>query len=275
MDGVQVCREVRKRVEKTYTYILLLTAKTAKQDIIEGLEAGADDYLTKPFDAYELEARLNVGRRILNLQNDFLKACEELRIRATHDALTGVKNRGAILELLDQELTRSQREGQPLGIIMADLDHFKRINDTHGHPAGDAVLREASSRMRAWLRVYDTVGRYGGEEFLILSPGCTGSETLGIAERLREAIADTPVKFADKLIPMTLSLGVAVREEGNSVDATTLLHVADQALYKAKHSGRNRVEVGALSPSPSREIIRPMGFRRPVRTGPSANTYTR
>jgi two-component system, cell cycle response regulator len=189
MDGPQVCREVRGLQDRPYVYLILLTAKDRKEDIIAGLEAGADDYLTKPFDAHELKARLNAGRRILNLQDQLITAREALRVQATHDSLTGLLNRGAILEVLGRELARSDRLGTSLGVIMADLDHFKHINDTHGHLAGDAVLREAARRMRLCLRSYDVIGRYGGEEFLIVLPDCDALSTLSLAERLRECIA--------------------------------------------------------------------------------------
>jgi diguanylate cyclase (GGDEF)-like protein len=245
MDGVQVCREVRKRIEKNYTYILLLTARSAKQDIIEGLEAGADDYLVKPFDATELKARLNVGRRILNLQNQFFQACEELRIQATHDALTGLLNRGAIFELLENELARAARERQPLGLAIGDLDHFKRINDGHGHAAGDAVLSATARRLQSVLRPYDSIGRYGGEEFLVVAPGCDGPAMRALGERLRQVLAAEPFSFEAASIPISMSLGVTAYAGGSRADAAALLHIADMALYRAKHGGRNRVEFGA------------------------------
>src|SRR5207245_2165972 len=154
--------EVRAAEGQPYVYILMLTAKDRKQDVIEGLEAGADDYLVKPFDTHELKARLKTGRRIIELQDQLIAARETLRVQATHDSLTGLLNRAAILEILERELARARRLGSPVGVIMADLDHFKKVNDTHGHLAGDAVLREAARRIGASLRLYDTVGRYGG-----------------------------------------------------------------------------------------------------------------
>jgi diguanylate cyclase (GGDEF)-like protein len=249
MDGPQVCREVRKRNDRTYVYLILLTSRDRKQDVIEGLEAGADDYLTKPFDAFELKARLNVGRRILGLQGQLLEVCEELRRRASMDPLTGVYNRGAILELLEQEWARARREEIPLGILMADLDHFKHINDAHGHPAGDAVLREVTRRLRAVLRAYDAVGRYGGEEFLIIMPRCRAEHIVGLAERLRESIAAGPVCVGPNSIPVTVSLGVSVSENGTGDSLQQLLQAADAALYRAKYEGRNRVVLaGAQEP---------------------------
>lgn len=245
MDGLEICQRVRNRANQSYIYILLLTAKSDKRDIIAGLEAGADDYLTKPFDAYELRARLNVGRRILELQQQYIAVCEELRIRATHDGLTGAWNRVAILEHLDLELARARREGTSLGVVMVDLDHFKKINDTYGHPAGDAVLREASRVLREGLRPYDMLGRYGGEEFLMLAPSCDVTSTAAIAERLRILIAETPVHFGGVPIAMSASLGITAYENGSGANAKALLHTADEALYRAKRGGRNRVEIGA------------------------------
>jgi two-component system cell cycle response regulator len=245
MDGPEVCRAVRKRGDQGYVYLLLLTACEGKQALVEGLEAGADDYLVKPFDAFELKARLDVGRRILDLQRQLLSAYEEMRHRATHDALTGVYNRGAILEQLQLEWLRAQRDGGTLGVIMCDLDHFKRVNDAYGHPAGDAVLREAARRMRSVMRSYDAVGRYGGEEFLIVIPRCSQDTICSLAERLREAIAGEAVSIGSTALPISMSIGVSVRDEQRDVEPHALLHAADAALYKAKHAGRNRVVFSA------------------------------
>jgi diguanylate cyclase (GGDEF)-like protein len=244
MDGPEVCRQVRRRTERDYTYILLLTARSGREDIIAGLDSGADDYLVKPFDTHELKARLNVGRRILSLQNQYLEVCDELRFRATHDALTGTWNRAAILEMLERECARARRNGTSLGVVMADLDHFKQINDNYGHPAGDAVLRETARQMRGLIRSYDGVGRYGGEEFLLVLPGCDATDTLTLAERLREGIAAAPVCFGKNTIPVTVSLGATALGRGPAADATELLHRADLALYRAKRAGRNQVQFG-------------------------------
>jgi two-component system, cell cycle response regulator len=242
MDGLQICREIRKRNERLYTYILLLTAKSNRQELLEGLEAGADDYLVKPFDVHELRARLNVGRRILNLQNQLLYVCEELRLQATQDSLTGVWNRAAILEILEQELARASRDGTPVGIVLGDLDHFKRVNDTHGHPAGDTVLREATRSLRSQLRSYDALGRYGGEEFLFVLPGCNASGTVQFAERVRQHLAANPVGLEARSIPVTISLGASAYEGHPVADSMLLFQAADSALYRAKSAGRNRVE---------------------------------
>ena len=171
MDGVQLCRELRKRASQPYTYILLLTAKTQKEDIIAGMEAGADDYITKPFDAQELRVRVRAGQRILDLQTELIRAQSALLVQATHDPLTGLFNRGAILKILEREIDRAHRQGSSVGVMLIDLDHFKNINDTLGHQAGDKVLQEAARLMLESTRSYDSIGRYGGEEFLVVAPG--------------------------------------------------------------------------------------------------------
>src|SRR5271163_491336 len=157
LEGPQVCQRVRAHPERPYVYILLLSARSQKDDLLHGLESGADDYLTKPFDAQELRARLHVGQRILDLQDQLIAAGEELLYRATHDNLTGVVNRGVILDTLRRERSRQAREGGSFGIVLMDLDHFKYVNDTYGHLAGDDVLREAAQRMMACVRPYDSV----------------------------------------------------------------------------------------------------------------------
>jgi diguanylate cyclase (GGDEF)-like protein len=243
LEGPQVCQRVREHAERPYVYVLLLTARSQKVDLLRGLESGADDYLTKPFDAQELRARLRVGQRILDLQDSLIAAREELRFRATHDTLTGISNRASVLDAVSREQSRHLREGGSFGVILADLDHFKRINDTRGHLCGDAVLKEAAQRMTRCVRPYDTVGRYGGEEFLIVAPSLDGSGALGLAERIRKEIEFKPINTDSVDVPVTASFGVAVTVPGKPLEAHALLLLADKALYRAKDNGRNRSEL--------------------------------
>jgi len=245
MDGIELCRKIRSHNEGPYRYLLLLTARDDRQDVVTGLNAGADDYLTKPFDAEELRARVRSGRRILELQHALLHARDALQFEASHDPLTVLWNRGAILGFLKREIDRQSRNLLPLAVLMADLDHFKAINDTHGHLVGDAVLQEVARRLMAAVRSYDFVGRYGGEEFLIILPGCNHSDLMASAERLRRTIGDRPIETSAGAIAMTLSLGcVSAQPDGEGREScTTLLHSADTALYAAKAGGRNRVAV--------------------------------
>ncbi len=243
MDGVEICREVRRRVEVPYTYILLLTAKTQKEDIVAGMEAGADDYLTKPFNAQELKVRVRAGQRILDLQSELIRAREALREQATHDPLTGIYNRGAILKILERELDRAERQNLSVGVMLIDLDHFKDVNDTYGHQAGDQVLQEAARRMRDSTRSYDSIGRYGGEEFLVVVPGVGSSSAESLAERLRSNLANQPIQVGVESVEVTCSLGVAVSELVEEPLLDNLVRAADTALYRAKSAGRNRVEL--------------------------------
>jgi two-component system cell cycle response regulator len=239
-NGVDVCRALRKERPEPYTYIVLLTAKDSKDGVVEGLESGADDYLTKPFNPQELKARIRVGLRLLQLEDNLVQAREAMRFKATHDTLTGVWNRGSILETLERETWRSRREGVSLGVLIADLDHFKSVNDTYGHPVGDTVLREVTRRMATDVRPYDAVGRYGGEEFLVLLPGCNDSETRAKAERLREAISRDPVPTSGGNLIVTMSVGGVATVDWPNDNPNQILQMADSALYRAKKEGRNR-----------------------------------
>ena len=246
IEGVQLCRDIRRNKPEPYTYIIMLTGKRSKTDVISGLDAGADDYVVKPFDPAELKVRLRTGKRILYLQDQLISAREALRDQATRDPLTGIWNRAAISKILSDELERSRRENSSFGIAMADLDFFKHINDTHGHPVGDEVLRSVAHAMRESIRRYDSVGRYGGEEFLIVLPGCDASNAVSHAERLRAAIARVAVETPHGSVSPTCSFGVVVAGRQSSFDAGELIEAVDVALYKAKQNGRNRVEVGQL-----------------------------
>jgi two-component system cell cycle response regulator len=250
MTGLEVCQKIRARGSEPYTYILLLTSKSQKEDLIEGMDAGADDYITKPFDQNELHVRLRAGTRLVDLQAQLLSAREALREQATRDSLTHLWNRNSILESLSRELSRTEREGTPLGVVIVDLDHFKQVNDNYGHPAGDAVLCEAARRMQNSIRQYDFLGRYGGEEFLILLPGCSEAESYSQAERLRRQLTQTEILVNDVPLHITASFGVTAAMPGDPWTADGLVRKADEALYVAKKSGRNRVEILSYGASP-------------------------
>jgi diguanylate cyclase (GGDEF)-like protein len=236
IDGVELCRRIRTlSAGGTYFYTVMLTAKDKKQDLLTAMAAGADDYLAKPVDPSELKARVLVGRRILELQRS-------LRFAATHDFLTRLLSRAEILAGLKRELARSERTGHPVAVIMADLDHFKLVNDSHGHPAGDEVLKDVALRLRSELRPYDLAGRYGGEEFLLILPTCDLVVASRRAEQLRLAIAKDPILTHFGALPITLSMGVTVSGRKSEFSGEELLQQADHALYRAKEKGRNRVQ---------------------------------
>ena len=238
LSGPEVCKKVRQQQgQEPYTYLLLLTSKSMKEDLIEGMDAGADDYVTKPFDQHELQVRLRAGTRIVKLQ-------QELRRQAAHDPLTGILSRSKAFEMFDRELQRSIRDNLPLSVLLVDLDHFKNVNDTYGHLAGDEVLREAARRLKEGVRNYDVLARYGGEEFLILMPSCDEAAARTQAERLRAAICDGPISIASAGgVPylLTASFGVTISSPMSLESPESLVRVADEALYAAKRRGRNRV----------------------------------
>jgi two-component system cell cycle response regulator len=241
LDGPGVCREIRTQHERPYVHIVLLTSRGSKQDIVAGLEAGADDYLTKPYDSAELAARLRTGQRILQLEDRLVEARETMRFKATHDHLTSLFNRGVIIDLLARELTRTRRENGCTVVMLGDLDHFKDVNDTYGHVVGDEVLREIARRLLASVRSYDFVGRYGGEEFLIVLNNCDPTQAVARAEQVRSGIANHPVRTTRGPLPVTMSVGIFVSRGSDLQLVEEILGQADSALYRAKADGRNCV----------------------------------
>jgi len=242
-DGPKICRELRAQADRPYTYVLLLTAKTQEQDLIDGLGTGADDYLTKPFNGDELRARLYAGGRILSFQQQLVAARETLRLQAIRDPLTGLYNRRHMEEALARELARAQRGRLALSVLMLDLDHFKRFNDTAGHPAGDALLKQVATVVETRTRKEDVACRYGGEEFVLILPGMPLEVARRRAEELRRAVGEASVEFGGQSLgSVTISVGLACYPQ-HGVDGLELLSAADKALYTAKERGRNQVVV--------------------------------
>ena len=252
MDGLELCRSIRNMQLDGYVYMLLLTARDSKEHIIAGLESGADDYLIKPVHEPELVARLNTGRRILALEHSLREANNQNRLLSITDALTGAYNRRYLMEELPNEVERSRRYGAPLSVVMCDIDFFKRINDTRGHSAGDAVLRQFVERLNNCIRsASDWVARYGGEEFVIVLPETPHRGATLVAEKIRALIAATPFTSAAGEINVTASFGVAATTPSGpdiTLGVETMISAADTSLYRSKQTGRNRTTSCELTP---------------------------
>lgn len=239
MNGIDVCQLVRS-TPSINTYLILLSARDTQTDVIAGLESGADDFIRKPFDSAELRARLKTGKRIIDLE-------QSLKEQTIRDPLTGLYNRRYMEETLERELARAQRRKGSLGLILVDIDHFKRVNDTHGHQAGDVVLQGVGNFLQEQIRLGDVACRFGGEEFVLILPDATVDVTAIRAEQLRKGISQLEIQYQGELMdPVHFSAGIAVYpQHGTSHDE--LLHNADSALYQAKALGRNRVLIATAT----------------------------
>lgn len=243
VDGIEICRRVRVRPESLSVHVVLLISGE-QESLSEGLNAGADDFLRKPVDPHELKARLRTGSRLLELEESVRVSQAALRVQVTRDPLTGAWNRSAILDFLSRDFARAERSQAPLSVVLADLDRLRGVNDRYGEAAGDEVLKEAVRRIRSSIRTYDAVGRYGGEEFLVVLPGSDGLTALYVAERIRENVASAAVDTVEGQISVTISLGVAALT-GDRSDPIELLRSADAALAHAKSGGFNRCALAA------------------------------
>jgi len=241
VDGVELCEKIRKTNLGHYIYIIMLTIKDQQTDIRKGFAAGVDDYITKPFDTHELKARLQTGKRIIGLQNQLLESQKKLQELAIHDTLTNLLNRYEILNVLQDEFHRALREGTFVSTVMLDIDFFKNINDRHGHGVGDEVLIEVASRLKKTLRRYDKIGRYGGDEFLVVLPGCDQKNATRISDRLRRAVCGKSIETEAGLLTVTISAGCASTEKTTSSSIENLVKISDKAMYHAKNVGRNCV----------------------------------
>ncbi len=240
MLGIDVCRRLRLHPDLPTAYVLLLVDARGQEELYDGLNAGADDFLFAPFESIETRARIRTGARIVETEQALKASQDALRIQSTRDAITGSWNHASILEVLQKERDRARRKSGSVGVVLADLDEFRKVNENLGHPVGDEVLREAARRMNSSVRPYDSVGRYGGEEFLIVLPGSDGLGALTVAERIRESFSNRPVLTSAGPVPVTLSLGVAAEGGEAGSDDSALLIAAGSALARAQKSGRNR-----------------------------------
>jgi len=244
LDGVGLTRRIRQANFPYYTYVILLTARKTLNDIVDGIEAGTDDYLTKPFDVSELKARIGIGERILTLETRLRESLHQLASLASHDSLTGLLNRRALYEIIEKEQARTQEAGIPLGVVMIDLDHFKMINDQYGHLVGDEALCQVENIIMGRKRSSDHAGRWGGEEFLLVLPGASVQEAGHVAERMRIAIRSLCIPLKDgRVVSVRASLGAASTSPGEEFSLERLIDGADKALYMAKAAGRDLVKL--------------------------------
>jgi diguanylate cyclase (GGDEF)-like protein len=239
MDGIEVCRRLKADADKRFSYVIMLTSRSSTDDIVEALDAGADDLIGKPFEPAELQVRLRVGKRILHLQR-------ELQLKASHDDLTGLLNRRLLMEMALREFESARRGELSISLLLLDIDLFKQINDHLGHQSGDDVLCEVGRRIQETVRLGDIAGRYGGEEFMIILPKCGLTAATEIAQRLRAVLAQPIVANAQEL-KITASVGIAALTQ-ETLDLADWIARADRALYRAKARGRDRFEIAAEQP---------------------------
>lgn len=241
LDGVEVCRRIQANHDDAPPYLILLTMRDEKADIVEGLRSGASDYIPKPYDIGELQARIEVGKRVIDLQDSLCSAMEDLSVQARTDPLTMAPNRRAILENLKAEMARAMREtNASLWISLLDIDNFKQVNDQFGHLAGDAVIKECFRRIQNVIRPYDYIGRWGGDEFLIIIPMIMSASPPDVFERIRKAISDYRIQTDEGTsVQVTVSQGTASWDRQDSMDE--FIRKADESLYQVKEDDRNRV----------------------------------
>lgn len=243
MDGLQLCRKIRDSRSDPYTYLILLTARASTDDIVEGLNAGADDYITKPLEPAELRARLMTGIRIIELENKNKRLQKKLEKLAREDSLTGFLNKKNIHERLEEELSRGLREKQPISAVLLDIDRFKQINDTHGHNVGDQVILEIAGRLRDNVRRHDHIGRFGGDEIMVLLWHTSTEHLRIVADRLCSCVSREPIPTDAGPLQVSVSVGGASSEDHLNISAVDMIKVADLALYDAKHQGRDRAVI--------------------------------
>jgi two-component system cell cycle response regulator len=246
-SGLELCEHIRADKSSAYTYVILMTSNTEKDGVVKGLEAGADDYLVKPFDSGEMLARIGVGRRIIDLHRQLERKSARLEEAARTDSLTGLPNRRALEEWAIKQLKGASRHGFPLWVVLCDLDSFKEINDTFGHEAGDTVLRTFAGTLRELTRISDMCGRLGGDEFLIVISHVSSDNIELAINRFRELFCSLSFPFAGQSVSISATFGVAGSESGNLQDFDALVRKADEMLYEAKRAGRNCVRVAKLA----------------------------
>ncbi len=241
LDGVDVCHQLRKEQRDSYVYAILLTAKDDKTDITRGLDAGADDYLTKPISPFELRVRLAAATRVIQLQDALKRTETELARQAMHDALTGVLNRVPALEYLRKEIARGERCNEPISAIVLELDYFEKIRTDRGETVASGLLQQATERLRTAVREYDSIGRLGTAEFLVVLPHCGVEQSGNVATRLQQSLSSAPVTVGPDAFRVTASCGVASTGQRPGARLDQLLRAARNAMQRAVREGCNRV----------------------------------
>ncbi len=239
LSGIEFSKILRETTDNRYIYILMITGEQSSDSMILAYEKGVDDYIVKPFQFSELKAKLKSAQRIIEMENKLRKKYKEAHYKSIYDSLTNVFNRAEIFEKLNVEYVRHTRNKLIFGIILIDIDYFKKINDTFGHQYGDYVLKKTAEIIKNRCRSYDYIGRYGGEEFLIICPETDKNSLYSIANRIREAVMEYDFEYKNVKSNITISAGIATSDETHSFDS--MLELADKRLYNSKSSGRNKI----------------------------------